>query len=50
MSLYDRVQGNWSSLSDLCGIKEDEAEAFLEYGAMFLANIGNYRVSTESIG
>ncbi|KAF2702775.1 peptidase family M49 [Pleomassaria siparia CBS 279.74] len=43
MSLYDKAAGDWTSILDLSGVTKDELDAFLEYGAMVLANFGNYR-------
>ena len=33
---------NWYELGDTCGVTKAETEAFLDFGATFLSNVGNY--------
>ena len=37
-----RFASNWYELGKTCGVTKAEIEAFLEFGAKFLSNIGNY--------
>ena len=45
MALYHSCDGDWQCLADASCLKIDEVEAFLEYSATFLSNLGNYFVS-----
>jgi dipeptidyl-peptidase-3 len=45
MNLYEEVEGDWQTLLQRSGVEANEVNEFLEYGAMLLANFGNYRVS-----
>lgn len=48
MQLYEsckrHFQGCWTALADGVGLPHAEVEAFLDYAATFLSNIGNYYV------
>jgi dipeptidyl-peptidase III len=46
VKLYDSCSGNWKMLVEENGITVAECDAFLDYAATFLSNIGNYYVST----
>jgi len=41
--------GDWVSLANQAGVSMVDMRHFLEYAAIFLANIGNYYVSSESL-
>jgi hypothetical protein len=45
LELYSACSGNWDKLVEQGDLKEQELEAFLDYAATFLSNIGNYYVS-----
>lgn len=47
-ALYKAVGGDWQALADRCGVGDHDLKYFLEYAAMFLGNLGNYRVNTIS--
>lgn len=40
--------GNWSSLIEDYGIGSEDLDAFLDYAATFLSNLGNYYVCRHS--
>lgn len=42
--LHQSCSGAWEALIDSCDISKSDLEDFLEYAALFLANIGNYYV------
>ncbi|KAM3507740.1 hypothetical protein MY11210_007020 [Beauveria gryllotalpidicola] len=42
MDLYRACDGQWSRLVTQCNITDQELQAFLEYAATFLCNLGNY--------
>ena len=44
MELYASCSGDWKSLIEDHGMTKKELEAFLDYVATFLSNIGNYYV------
>lgn len=44
-ALYEATEGNWEKLADTAGIARHDLDHFLDYACMFLANLGNYRVS-----
>lgn len=43
--MYKTCSGDWKQLSKVDGVDEEEVQAWLEYAATFLSNIGNYYVS-----
>ena len=49
IELYKSCSGRWHMLCKRCGISSDETKALVEYSALFLANLGNYYVSTGSV-
>lgn len=44
IGLYKSVNGNWGTLVANGSVTNQDLTGFLEYAAMFLANVGNYRV------
>ncbi|KAL9049312.1 MAG: hypothetical protein Q9162_007285 [Coniocarpon cinnabarinum] len=42
LELYQSCSGSWAALADACGVSASECQAFLEYAATFLSNVGNY--------
>ncbi|THW94321.1 hypothetical protein D6D17_07945 [Aureobasidium pullulans] len=42
LELHQSCSGAWEALIDSCDISKSDLEDFLEYAALFLANIGNY--------
>lgn len=44
LTLNKEVKGNWRNLLGTLNFTEEDLDMLLEYFAMFLANIGNYRV------
>jgi dipeptidyl-peptidase-3 len=47
LTLNREVVGDWRMLLGISGLTEHDLDMLLEYFAMFLANIGNYRVSEK---
>jgi dipeptidyl-peptidase-3 len=47
LEAYRSCDGDWSRLANQVNISYDNVTKFLEYAAVFLANIGNYSVSCE---
>ena len=45
LELYSVCLGDWNTFVEQGDLKEHELEAFLDYAATFLSNIGNYYVS-----
>lgn len=45
MELYRSCGGEWHSLASQVRVDSIEMQAFLEFAALFLANVGNYYVS-----
>lgn len=45
---YHNVSGNWNWLVDEKVFTKEECDAFLDYAATFLSNVGNYYVSRLS--
>jgi dipeptidyl-peptidase-3 len=45
LELYGSCSGDWKLLVEENGITSHECDAFLNYAAIFLSNIGNYYVS-----
>lgn len=43
ISLYHSCNGDWKKLQRQAGVKDADFQAFLEYAAQFLGNIGNYK-------
>ena len=41
-------QGDWDSVASKADVSVESLDLWLEYAAVFLGNIGNYYVSTES--
>lgn len=44
IELYQTCSGDWDQLISEGRIKQSECDAFLEYAATFLSNVGNYYV------
>lgn len=48
MQLYktckDRYRGEWHVFADACKVPRAEVNAFVQYAATFLSNVGNYYV------
>lgn len=44
LSLHRSCEGKWDDLAIQTGVSVDELDAFLEYAATFLSNVGNYYV------
>ena len=44
LHLHRSCKGRWSDLNAICGISEDELQAFLAYAALFMCNLGNFYV------
>ncbi|KAI1776192.1 dipeptidyl peptidase III [Hypoxylon cercidicola] len=42
LELYKTCGGHWEQLSEIGEIDEEEVQAWLEYAATFLSNVGNY--------
>lgn len=49
ISLYQAANGSWQELASRMDVSYKDMEYFLDYASMFLANVGNYRVSTLHI-
>jgi dipeptidyl-peptidase-3 len=47
LELYSACSGDWKTFVEQGDLKEQELEAFLDYAATFLSNIGNYYVSAR---
>lgn len=45
LSLYRLCKGDFEQLATKASVSQHEMEAFLDYGACFLSNIGNYYAS-----
>ena len=45
LELYTSCSGNWGRLIEENDLSAEECDAFLNYSATFLSNIGNYYVS-----
>jgi dipeptidyl-peptidase III len=45
LEAYRSCDGDWSKLASQANVSHDSMTKFLEYAAVFLANIGNYYVS-----
>ena len=45
LETYRAFDGNWEKLAEQAGISHEALEGFLDYAAVFLANLGNYYVS-----
>ncbi|UKZ53764.1 hypothetical protein TrVGV298_007563 [Trichoderma virens] len=43
ITLHKSVNGDWNALAQKAGVEESELTLFLEYVAMFLGNMGNYK-------
>ena len=43
ISLYRSCNGDWKKVQKQAGISDADLEAFLEYAAQFLGNVGNYK-------
>jgi dipeptidyl-peptidase-3 len=48
MTLYKECDGDWQKLVTDNGLEESDVEAFLDYAACFLSNVGNYYVSSQA--
>lgn len=44
LDVHRACNGDWQELKRRCKLSSDELEAFLEYAALFLCNLGNYYV------
>ena len=43
LSLHKACRGDWKSLGEKTGVKEEDVTTFLQYAAQFLGNSGNYK-------
>ncbi|KAK0668452.1 dipeptidyl-peptidase III [Cercophora samala] len=43
MELYKQSNGDWNALAARAGVGAEDLGKFLDYAAMFLSNVGNYR-------
>ena len=50
ISLYNQCHGDWSLLGQKISATKNEIDAFLDYAACFLSNIGNYYASRSLMG
>ena len=48
IELYRACDGDWIKLATQAGVSTTDLEHFLEYAAVFLANVGNYYVSRKN--
>lgn len=46
--LYRLCDGDWAQVATRASINQHEIEAFLDYAACFLSNIGNYYASDNN--
>ena len=46
LEVHKSCNGKWDDLLNCCGVSKHELDAFLEYAALFLGNVGNYYVSS----
>lgn len=46
MDLHSACGGDWDTLTTRCDILPEELDAFLEYAAALLCNMGNFYVSS----
>ena len=53
MRLYEacknNYRGDWDALANACKVSHADVNAFLEYAATFLSNIGNYYVWSTTV-
>lgn len=42
LEVHRAVEGIWSSLVEMCQVSEHDVDAFLDFAATFLSNLGNY--------
>jgi dipeptidyl-peptidase-3 len=47
IALYKKCDGDWQKLAAQSGLEYCDIEAFLDYAACFLSNVGNYYASYE---
>ncbi|KJZ73541.1 hypothetical protein HIM_07097 [Hirsutella minnesotensis 3608] len=48
LALHRHCNGDWSALAKGAGVEDSELTHFLEYAAMFLGNLGNYKSFGDS--
>jgi dipeptidyl-peptidase-3 len=48
ITLHKICNGDWTALAKQAGVDEAELSSFLEYAAMFLGNLGNYKSFGDS--
>ncbi|PTB67080.1 dipeptidyl peptidase [Trichoderma citrinoviride] len=48
ITLHKSANGDWNALANKAGVDESELTLFLEYVAMFLGNMGNYKSFGDS--
>ncbi|PNY21029.1 dipeptidyl peptidase 3 [Tolypocladium capitatum] len=48
LALHKSCSGDWTSLAAKAGVEDSELTSFLEYAAMFLGNMGNYKSFGDS--
>ncbi|PHH89105.1 hypothetical protein CDD83_6632 [Cordyceps sp. RAO-2017] len=48
LALHKHCQGDWTSLASKAGVSDSDLTHFLEYAAMFLGNLGNYKSFGDS--
>lgn len=49
MELHRSCGGDWNQFSEDYGVDVEDLEAFLEFAATFLSNVGNYYVGCSQI-
>jgi hypothetical protein len=48
IALYKDCDGDWQKLAAQSGVDYSDVEAFLDYAACFLSNVGNYYASYQT--
>lgn len=48
LALHRSCNGDWKALASKAGVEQAEVDHFLDYAAMFLGNMGNYKSFGDS--
>jgi hypothetical protein len=48
ITLYKECDGDWQKLATQNGLEDSDVEAFIDYAACFLSNVGNYYASSQT--